>query len=101
MDDTDLIGFHASEPIVPLEETMDKMQDNVNRWEGGIQMSGGAIVPGKSWIYPISFKFDDPRNLTQKESQDGQETLGVILAPDGNNLKMIDKLRSKSENGKI
>ena len=58
-------------------------------------MSGGAIVPGKSWIFPISFKFDDQGNwsyvtldeinynftikdlnedqqtLTQKESQDG------------------------------
>ena len=87
-------------------------------------MSGGAIVPGKSWIYPISFKFDDQgnwsymnleeinynftikdqhedtKNLTQKEPQDGKETLGVILAPDGNNLKMIDKLRSKSEKWK-
>ena len=33
---------------------------------------------------------EDQQTLTQKEPQDGQETFVVILAPDGNNQKMIE-----------
>ena len=35
------------------------MQQTINRWEGGLKATGGAIVPHKSWVYPISFKFDE------------------------------------------
>ena len=34
------------------------MQEAINRWEGGLKTSGGAIVPSKSWVFPIDFKFD-------------------------------------------
>ena len=34
------------------------MQEAIHRWEGGLKATGGAIVSEKSWVYPISFKFD-------------------------------------------
>ena len=43
---------------------------------------------------------DEQQPLSQKEAHDGLETLGVILAPDGNNKKMITKLKSKTEKWK-
>jgi hypothetical protein len=47
VDDTDLIQFDARDRNMSLEEVMDKMQDSINRWEGGLITTGGAIVPKK------------------------------------------------------
>jgi hypothetical protein len=77
-------------------------------------------VPNKSWVYPISFTFNaegkwkyetnaeigasfsvkDHKNqmlpLQQHDPHIGKETLGVILAPDGNNQAMVEALVSKA-----
>ena len=100
---------------------MNKMQDTINRWEGGLKATGGAIQPQKSWVYPISFKFDNNGLWEYKSSKEinfhfnvkdhmdiitpleklnptiGKETLGVFLAPDGNNNEMLQQLRNKSD----
>jgi hypothetical protein len=39
-------------------EVMQEMQEGTDRWEGGLKTTGRAIVPEKSWVYPIDFKFD-------------------------------------------
>lgn len=96
------------------------MQTSIDRWERGLKTSGGAIVPAKSWVYPIAFHFDslgkwsyrsvadidfdfmvldenDERQpLPQFSPDKGNETLGVYLAPDGNNRKMIREMRKKA-----
>ena len=121
VDDTDLIQLDLRDSSITVEEIMLQMQNGINRWEGGLKATGGAIVPGKSWVYPIDFKFNqkgqweyksieeidynftvkDHSNTThtlrQFEADHGHETLGVILAPDGNNKDVIRELRSKSE----
>ena len=38
---------------------MQKMQEAIDRWEGGLKATGGAIVPSKSWIYPIAYQFEE------------------------------------------
>jgi hypothetical protein len=121
VDDTDLIQFDARDPNMTEEATLDNMQESINRWEGGLKATGGAIVPGKSFVYPIIFDFDDKgqwhyrkvddidyqftvpdhndviQPLEQLEVHDGRCTLGVHLAPDGNNKAAISHLRRKAE----
>ena len=120
VDDTDLVCFDQSN-INLAEEIMENMQQGIDRWEGGLKLTGGAIVPEKSWIYPIDFGFDltgkwfyktainIPQMFTVKDHNDtrcqldkldssaGKETLGVTLAPDGNNDQAIDQLHDKAK----
>ena len=30
------------------------MQNVLDRWEGGLKTTGGALVPSKSWVFPIT-----------------------------------------------
>ena len=53
VDDTDLLEYKGYGKEPRLFTVMTNMQENINRWEGGIKLSGGAIVPHKSWVYPI------------------------------------------------
>ena len=59
VDDTDLPCTDFRTENISDESIMTAMQTSIDRWEGGLKSSGGAIVPHKSWVYPISFKFDD------------------------------------------
>jgi hypothetical protein len=121
VDNTDLIQFDARDQNMSTEEVMDKMQDAINRWEGGLKATGGAIVPQKSFVYPIAFDFNDAGDwryksteeidfdftvpdhedniqpLDQLEVSDSKCTLGVYLAPDDNNKEAVRQLRLKSE----
>ena len=102
-------------------EILDEMQECINRWQGGLWASGGAIVPEKNFVYPITFNFNKKGewryktlqeidyyftvkdhlgqqcNLPQKECNVSSCTLGVELAPDGNNKSMVDRLRQKAD----
>jgi hypothetical protein len=58
--DTDLV--HASEyesdkHESSVDQLIDEMQSVVDTWEGGLQASGGALVPSKSYWYLIHFMF--------------------------------------------
>ena len=121
VDDTDLITMDMRDTHREADGIMIEMQNSIDRWEGGLWTTGGAIVPEKSWVYPIDFKFDGTGkwkyksvneidahfsvkdqsqqriNLSQVEPTEGRCTLGVILAPDGNNEDAIQDLRLKSE----
>ena len=98
-----------------------KICRTIDRWEGGLPATGGAIVLEKIWVYPVDFKFlpsgkweykkveeidtdftvqDHTQNrqpLRQVEANEGRCTLGVILALDGNNADAIKAMRQKSE----
>ena len=118
VDSTNLVCFEQ-ERLNLSEEIVEKMQQGINQWEGGLELTRRAIVPEKSWIYPIDFGFDHAgkwfykyvndipqqftvqdhsgtqQQLEKVESETGKETLGVILAPDGNNdnakANLLDK----------
>ena len=107
--------FNLADPSITIDEVLDNLQEAINRWEGGLKTTGGALVPSKSWVYPISIQFDDEGDwsyeslsdidytVTVKDHEDNtqempleeahvaKKTLGVFLAPDGN----------KPQNGEI
>ena len=120
MDDTDLIQGNMGNTNITANEIMNEMQQAISRWEGGLKATGGALVPEKSFVYPIDFKFNNTGKVSYKSVEeidahfevpdaDGQmitlrqfepskasETLGVFLAPDGNNEAAIEALLEKS-----
>ena len=120
VDDTDLLHLDMRKNETEAE-AMNNMQQAINRWEGGLKTTGGTIVNSKSWVYPISFEFDEQGKWKYKkvadiqhdftvrddqeirqvlislEHNEGKETLGVYLAPDGNNSKMVEVLKTKAE----
>ena len=116
--DTDLFQT-ATTKSTPLSQCQQSMQAFIDAWSGGLRATGGALVPSKSWIYPIEFHFNskgfpsyknpqemqlqftvkDDQNIRQTLSQihpsEAKETLGVCLAPDGNETKQINYLSNK------
>ena len=118
VDDTDLLqtspSLHES-----VRNFQHKMQQAIDAWSTGLRATGGALVPSKSWIYPIEFSFDakgepsyTPINqlglqftvhdahqqrcpLEQINPHVAKDTLGVFLASDGNETAQIDYLRTK------
>jgi hypothetical protein len=96
------------------------LQEAVHCWAGTIRATGGAIVPQKSHWVLIDFKWkhgiweyasiaDTPARLEVHDSQgvlhqlerlepsEARRTLGVRLAPDGNNRAECEHLREVSE----
>jgi hypothetical protein len=121
VDDTDLVQSNLSNTAISAQEIMVEMQQAILRWEGGLKATGGALVPSKSFVYPIDFVFDNQgktsyktveeigvrfeapnaegtmTELDQLESSEARETLGVYLSPDGNNTKAVAQLRKKGK----
>ena len=120
VDDTDLPCMDFRNDAIRADEVMVQMQDAIDRWEGGLKTTGGAIAPEKSWVYPIDFSFaedgtwyyrspedigwdftvkdhnDVRQPLPQLAASEGKETLGVFLAPDGNNDEAITNMLDQS-----
>jgi hypothetical protein len=119
VNDTDVIQSacdinQKGEAVVPL------MQDAVDRWEGGLRVTGGALVPSKSHWYLIDFKWTGKMwkyrkidempgelsildthgqrvTLDRHDPQVATETLATWQAMDGNNTAEIAKLRKKTD----
>ena len=118
VDDTDLVctSFDSDDT---LEDLHPQMQRAINTWEGGLRATGGALVPEKSWVYPIKYTWNDKgdptlekienlevaftvknaaqdlKSLTLTPPSDAKETLGVFLSPDGSNTKQVQYLKNK------
>ena len=118
VDDTDLLcsSFNSSDT---LDDITPQMQTAINTWQGGLRATGGALVPEKSWVYPIKYGWNHKGDyhlepledlniqFTVKDSTqtikplqlvsptDAKETLGVFLAPNGSHTAQIEYLRDK------
>ena len=46
------------------------MQKSINRWEGGIKYTIVSIIPDKSFVYPISFKWYDQGDYSFENPED-------------------------------
>ena len=55
VDDKDLITLDMPEPNKAKWETFQELQESTDQWQGRLRASGGAIVPEKSFLYPIYF----------------------------------------------
>jgi hypothetical protein len=86
VDDTDLIQFDSRDPDMTEEETLDQMQDCINRWEGGLKATGGAIVPQKSFVYPAIFDFDEKGQWHYRKVEDMDYQFTV---PDHNDVNQV------------
>ena len=119
VDDTDLI--HSAKTMdEDFTQVGASMQAAIDDWEGGIRASGGAIIPNKSHWYLVSFDWsgsqwtynstaDTPYEVSVQDTDgiriplprmdcsEATMTLGVFLAPDGNNDAAVTHLRNKTE----
>jgi hypothetical protein len=113
VDDTDLIQT-AHEGIATGSDVARELQRALDIWEGGLNVTGGAIVPEKSHWYLVDFRWiggvwkylsvvDSPASLWVKditgerkllkllEPHEAATTLGVDIAADGNNMSQLRK----------
>ena len=119
VDDTDIVQGDLTATDLSIEDIYTCMQEGINRWEGGLKATGGAICPDKSFVYPIAFTWDDTGEYTflspneinipltvkddkevrhaleQVLSSEGRETLGVYLAPNGTMTEQIQAMKKK------
>ena len=117
----DLVSLDMTNEHITFEEVARDMQQAIDRWEGGLKTTGGAIVPEKSWIYAMQFDEDIHGNMIMRKAEDiqteftvldqhdirqslktidihqGKETLGVYLSPNGNNDNATKVLKKKAE----
>jgi hypothetical protein len=105
VDDTDIVTTTDDDDY---RLTAERMQQGINTWEGIIDATGGQLEPTKTYWYLIHFGWKQGkwRYLTAKEApvdmtmrnisnapsqierlevSEARRTLGVRLAPDGNN----------------
>ena len=117
VDDTDLfqIGLEADDYV----SVAAKLQEALKWWETCTKVSGGAIVPRKSWYGLVSFEWvdgewsygsdftdaevtvadmkGDQSQLKTINPEEAKRMLGVFLAIDGNNKVQIKHMRRVAE----
>jgi hypothetical protein len=114
VDDTDIIAHTHNGG----EEVLQHMQYSLDLWSGGLATTGGQLEPSKSFWYNIQFQWNNgmwryrakeevPVSLTMRNADgtrtvleqvdvwEGRRTLGVRLAPDGNNQAEFHYLREQ------
>ena len=119
VDDTDLVHSGASVDT-PGDSILRDMRRFIRHWEGGLRATGGALRVDKSYWYLIDFKWENNKwsymtkedlpgdilvrdadgtykNLPRLDPSEANETLGIFIAMDGNQLAEVAKLRSKAE----
>eukprot|EP00978_Attheya_sp_CCMP212_P042437 scaffold258556_cov28-Attheya_sp.AAC.1 len=118
VDDSDIIQTAASLDETSLELNA-KAQAAVDTFVEGMRATGGQVRPDKCWWYQIEFVWtqggrwkykqatDCPLDLHVRDGNHQQvpidqldpstaaETLGVWLAPDGNNKTAVEVMRAK------
>ena len=62
VDDTDIIEGDLTATDLTFHDVATNMQEAIDQWECGLKATGGTICPDKSFIYPISFTWDDKGN---------------------------------------
>ena len=118
VDDTD-IGSSSLDKHASADDVTNQLQEALIDWEGGIRATGGALVPDKTHWFLISFLWKEgkwtyassaeapgeiavkdstgtQRTLRRLEPSAAERTLGVRLAPDGNNTAQYQHMRDLS-----
>ena len=102
------------------EDLINPFQEALDRWAGGLTVTGGELAPIKSWCYlidhvwtgtkwryrtkaemPGEFTLTDRNGIRHAfdrlEPSFAKETLGILIAPDGNQKSLALSLREKAE----
>ena len=56
---TGIVERDLTKTEITIEDVYISMQKAINRWERGLKVTGGTIRTDKSFVYPISFMWDD------------------------------------------
>jgi Reverse transcriptase (RNA-dependent DNA polymerase) len=118
VDDTDLIVANQSK-WADAESVIDALQGAMSEWEGGLRATGGALEPAKTFFYLVDFSWKqgkwtynttatttelqirnlegDLQAVEQVPVHEARRTLGVLLAPDGNNDAEFLSLKQKAQ----
>ena len=56
VDDTNIAEVDLTRTEITIEDVYIIMQKTIKRWKGGLKSNGGAIIPDRSFVYPIYFK---------------------------------------------
>ncbi len=115
MDDTDIIQSKSGRPLI--SDCVAGLQQALDRWEGALKATCGAIVPEKTCWYLVDFTWDSgtwqycstqespadlyvndlqgSRNLIRRyEVWEAKETLGIHIAPNNNTSAQASKMVS-------
>ena len=102
------------------EELINPFQEALDRWAGGLTVTGGELAPIKSWCYlvdhiwtgkkwryrtkeemPGEFTLTDRHGvrhaIDRLEPSVEKETLGILIAPDGNQKELAKCLKEKAK----
>ena len=114
VDDTDLV-HSANGPSVSAEQIVGEAQAMLTMWDGILAATGVDLRPDKSYWYMVDFeyknggwKYKKSNNMLGElylkeykirrcEPEEANETLGVLIAADGNWDKQVEELRSKAQ----
>ena len=117
VDDTDII-HSAEDPYIDSNQVLKDSQNAINTWEGILRATGGAIGAedgNKAFWYFLDFKFignswvqkswDELKGslkvrnfdgrtveITRLEPSEARETLGIMIAMDGNKTAQFESL---------
>jgi len=104
VDNTDLLQVISA--LQQYGFAISSLQQAIDTWEGGLKVTGRALVPEKTFMYLIDFEwkngewsykyakdcpgkvfandiFENRTELQRVEPNIAEETLGILLAPDG------------------
>lgn len=119
VDDDDCISAAPYDDMGNSEYVAARMQEILDTWHGGIKATGGALVPEKSFWFPIGFKWNgdkwtykkaedfpaklkidgldgNPVTLRKFEPSHGERTLGVRTGPNGNWKEQVAYMKEAS-----
>ncbi len=111
----DNVDIYITYPSGEGGQVVKQMQDSINMWAGLLRATSGALVPEKCFWYFIHNIWDkgkwqyvrtkstqdmhipdensQPTMIPQLSPSEARRTLGVRLAPDGNNADELQYLR--------
>ena len=59
VDDLDLVKIGINS--ITMNEIKNNMQKMINEWQKLLKVTGGTLVPGKSWFTPVNFIWKNGR----------------------------------------
>ena len=59
VDKNNIVEGYLTNTEITIEDVHIRMKKNIDIWEGRLKYTGGSIRPDKSFIYPISFTWNN------------------------------------------
>ena len=111
VDDTDIVSGVPDDVSTLDDDVIHVLTDQVNDWAGALRVSGGAIVPGKSFYWILNYLYGKlghgsrSQSIPSKDSagnegskpclstRESRKTLGMLINPEGTWIDQRNKMR--------